>query len=271
MDGTAIAETERTEIEASHAIFEAAPSEITSELGLRSEFWDDSHFSMARGCDSAVFNRLHLPNGAAAGDQRIARAVAAFREAGVAHFFVQVPPCDAVAETERQARAARLKPYRRAWVKFWRKAEPVSAPDTQLHIVAVDETNADAWGAVTARNFGMSDVMGRWFAAMARTPRWHACMSLDGDTPVGGGVFYVASDDTAWFGMGSTSPAARGRGGQTALLARRINDAATLGVRWMVVETGAAIPGEPQTSYDNIERAGFRAIYARPNWGEASD
>jgi hypothetical protein len=43
-----------------------------------------------------------------------------------------------------------------------------------------------------------------------------------------------------------------------------------LGARWMVVETGAAIAGEPQTSFHNIERAGFRAVYERPNWSEAA-
>ena len=263
-----IAETERTEIEASHAIFEAAPADTVAELGLRSEFWDDAHFSMARGYPSPVFNRLHLPNGAMDNDVRIARAIANFRDAGVTRFLVHAPPCDGAAHMERQARAAGLGPYRRGWMKFWRAAEIVEAPASELRIVPVDDANAHAWGVVTARNFAMPDAMVAWLTAMARAPRWHACLSLDGDTPVGGGVFYRASDDTAWFGMGSTSAQARGRGGQTAMLARRINDASALGLRWMVVETGAAVPGEPQTSYHNIERAGFTALYERPNWGE---
>jgi hypothetical protein len=50
------------------------------------------------------------------------------------------------------------------------------------------------------------------------------------------------------------------------LLSRRIRDALDLGVRMMVTETGEALEGEPQHSYRNIERFGFRGAYTRQNW-----
>jgi hypothetical protein len=71
-------------------------------------------------------------------------------------------------------------------------------------------------------------------------------------------------DNLAWLGMGTTLPGYRGRGMQRALLARRINDAADLGVKMLTIETlhaGAEEP--PNTSYRNVIRAGFLLVYLR--------
>lgn len=51
------------------------------------------------------------------------------------------------------------------------------------------------------------------------------------------------------------------------MLAARIAKAAELGCRLMATTTGEAVEGDPQHSYSNIERAGFRAAYTRANFG----
>jgi hypothetical protein len=70
----------------------------------------------------------------------------------------------------------------------------------------------------------------------------------------------------AWIDFASTLPGYRGRGGQAALLARRIADGAALGCKWLVVETAEATPEKPAPSYRNMRRYGFEVAYVRPNY-----
>ncbi len=58
----------------------------------------------------------------------------------------------------------------------------------------------------------------------------------------------------------------RRKGGQSALLARRIADAAKYGARQAVTETGVPQEGQPAPSYRNILGSGFTVAYGRPNW-----
>jgi len=76
----------------------------------------------------------------------------------------------------------------------------------------------------------------------------------------------VIEDGIAELGIGATLEAARGRGCQTALLHRRIGDAAEAGCHTLLVETGERVPDRPSASYRNILKAGFDEAYLRPNW-----
>lgn len=72
--------------------------------------------------------------------------------------------------------------------------------------------------------------------------------------------------DVGWLGIGGVLPAHRRRGGQAALLAHRIAEAARLGARAVVTETGVPQPGQPAPSYRNIIASGFEVTHVRPNW-----
>jgi hypothetical protein len=50
------------------------------------------------------------------------------------------------------------------------------------------------------------------------------------------------------------------------LLAARIDAARAAGAISLATETGERVPGEPDQSYRNIVRAGFREAYLRANW-----
>jgi hypothetical protein len=261
-----VGELERTEIEATHAMFAAAPAAAASALGMASEQWDDAHFSMVHAVDHPVFNRLQLPNPPAPDDDRVARAVQRFRDAGLRRFLIQHLPGDETGE--RLARAQGLVPGRRNWIKLWRGPEFVTPPQTTLRIERAGSDDAERWLDVTLRAFAMPDAMRPWLAGLPHHEGFRTYFAFDGDEPVGAGVLYLASDSTAWLGMGGTLPQARGRGGQSAVLARRIADAIDAGARWMISETGAPVEGEPQTSFANMQRLGFQAAYERINWGE---
>ena len=82
---------------------------------------------------------------------------------------------------------------------------------------------------------------------------------------VGGAAMFLA-EGRAWLGIGAVQAGARRRGGQGALLARRIGDGLASGARWFATETGKPLAGEPHPSFSNIQRAGFAIAYERANW-----
>ena len=116
----------------------------------------------------------------------------------------------------------------------------------------------------------MSEAARPWLASLVDRPEWHLYMSFfAGDTPAGTGAMFVCSG-AAWLDLGSTLPAYRGRGGQGVVLRRRIRDALDLGCRTLLTTTGEEAEGDPQHSYKNIVRAGFRPVYVRENFVLAS-
>jgi len=70
----------------------------------------------------------------------------------------------------------------------------------------------------------------------------------------------------AWLGFGATTEGYRRRGGQSAMFARRLQDARDAGCRLAITETGEESADDPNPSYHNMLRAGFQLAYARRNW-----
>ena len=93
-------------------------------------------------------------------------------------------------------------------------------------------------------------------------------MAWAGDEPAGCGALYV-EPPLAWLGMAATRPTHRRQGAQSAVLLARVEAARALGADALFTETGAAAGDGPGPSYRNIQRAGFRESYLRPNWQSA--
>ena len=104
--------------------------------------------------------------------------------------------------------------------------------------------------------FDLGDAARPWIARLPQAPGWTVVLACDGATPVAAGAMFVAGE-VAWLDFMSTSPAARGRGAHTALLAMRLRLARQRGCRAALTCTGEAVPGDPQRSYANILKAGF--------------
>jgi hypothetical protein len=148
------------------------------------------------------------------------------------------------------------------WQKFERGLEPYEAR-TELRIG--EARRAGEFGPTVAAAFGAPPPVGTWLDALAGRPGWHVFVAYDGERPVGGGALF-ASGGTGWFGIAGTLPEARGRGGQGALFAARIERARELGLDLLVTETGVPRDGEPGPSYRNMLRVGFEPTYVRPNY-----
>ena len=74
------------------------------------------------------------------------------------------------------------------------------------------------------------------------------------------------AEGVGYLGFAATLPEHRGKGGQNALLAERIEHAREAGCDVVVTETGELREELPSNSYRNILRAGFTEVAVRANW-----
>jgi hypothetical protein len=152
-----------------------------------------------------------------------------------------------------------------AWMKFFRPCAEPSEVSTDLDIRVAGKDCGEAFAVVVTDGYGLSPELRPWLAALPGRENWICVLAYLDDLPVGAGAAYL-DGDCAWLGFGATLSVFRHRGSQSAILARRLKEAADRGARLAVVETGEWVPGTPSRSYRNILRAGFREAYLRENY-----
>ena len=152
------------------------------------------------------------------------------------------------------------------WMKFARDAAPPEfAEPPGVKVFEVDEGEGEGFSAIVAEGFGLPVWAGTLFYDLPGREGWRCYVAAIDGRAVGSAAM-LTGGGIAEFGLAATLESARGRGCQTALLRRRIADAAAAGCRTLFVETGERLPNRPSASYRNILRAGFREAYLRPNW-----
>jgi GNAT superfamily N-acetyltransferase len=152
------------------------------------------------------------------------------------------------------------------WTKFVGPATDRPEAQTALRIERVE--NGDAFGAAAAGGFEIPDLFREWLALLPARDGWHCFVAFEGDEPAGAGALYVTGK-IGWLGIGATVPEHRGKGAQSALIAKRIEAAAELGCEVVVSETGKPIDGRAGPSYRNLVRAGLEPVYVRPSFQRA--
>lgn len=219
----------------------------------------------APSIDMLLFNRV-LGCGLTAPVARdsLITLVARLRSSGHQNFGVQVSPSALPPEVPEWLAAEGLLPRDR-WTKVIRDAEPATPVRTELRIEPVERRDASVFATVAISGFGMPVEWQPWLAALVGRPQWHTYVAYAGSEPVGAAALYVHRD-VGWLGVASTLPAARRRGAQGALMARRIEDGRALGCRWFVTETGEETSERPNPSFRNMLRAGFQVAYHRQNY-----
>jgi hypothetical protein len=154
---------------------------------------------------------------------------------------------------------------RTRWAKCWRAAAEPPVVATDLRIDEVGPAARDAFGSIVEAVFGFPPVVTPLAMTLVGRAGWHVYLGYDGDQAVSAAAMRV-DGKVAWLGFGATLEAARGRGGQSAMFARRIADARDLGCRLVITETGEDTPEDPNPSLHNMLRTGFQIAYLRPNW-----
>lgn len=153
-----------------------------------------------------------------------------------------------------------------AWMKFVRDVHPprFPAPDG-VEVIEMGSPDEEPFGTIAAVGFGLPAWGAEFFAHLPGKEGWRCYVAkVEGEAQ--GCAAMLIEDGLAEFGVAATLEAARGRGCQTALLRRRILDAAEAGCHTLFVETGERVPDRPSASYRNILKAGFEEAYLRPNW-----
>ena len=151
------------------------------------------------------------------------------------------------------------------WAKVYRPlTSPVTIP-TELRIACIGRDLASTFATVACRAFGMPAHLQPWLAQSIGQPGWRHYLAFDQDVPVATGALFVR-DQIGWLGLGSTLPSHRRRGAQGALMALRMQDAAHAGCDWIITETGEDRPEQPNPSFHNMMRTGFKVAYLRPNY-----
>jgi hypothetical protein len=256
---------ERLERRTISDLHDAAPAAARAALGLRRETIGTALVSIATGGGDILLNRtIGLGVETQADRATVQAIVARYRDAGVGRYFLHLHPRARPAELRGWIEDAGLVPAR-AWMKVHRGTDDVPAPHSDLSVREIAPEHAEVFGLIAARCFGLDDSVAALPAGLAGCPGWRLYMSFDGDTPAGTGAMLV-DGDSAWFDWGATLPEFRGRGGQRAVLCRRLHDALASGCRHLFTTTGEAVPGDAQHSYRNIERVGFRPVLSRPNF-----
>lgn len=243
----------------------AAPEETRQRLGLRLKKVGTALVSVATRDPNILLNRT-IGLGVEAPDtpETVKGIVSRYADKGVGRYFLHLHPEARPPELRDWVKKAGLSRYR-GWVKFHRDTIPPPDLTSELRVRHIGAEHAMDFGRIAAQSFDLSEEAAPLIAALADRPGWHLYMSFAGDEPAGTGAMFVR-DGVAWLDWAATLPAYRGRGGQGVVLCQRIRDALDLGCRGLLTTTGEAVEGDPQHSYRNIERVGFRPIYTRENF-----
>lgn len=250
-------------------IWESVPAEVAAEHGMELREFGAIQASIVRDLREVPLLNLVLGAPEANGDD-LGYAVAWVEEHGVSAYVPVTPGLGGSAAAETWLREHDFeRTY--SWMKFVRDPHPPRFPTPDgvevIELAAVDE---EPFGAIAAVGFGLPAWAAEFFAHLPEQEGWRCYVARVGGKAQACAAMLV-EEGIAEFGVAATLEEARGRGCQTALLHRRICDAAEAGCHTLFVETGERVPSRPSASYRNILRAGFEEAYLRPNWQRSGD
>ena len=246
-------------------VWDSVPAEVAHRRGI-----ERRDFGPIQGVivgDLAEVGMLNLLLGAAEDPtgENLAAAIEWTAPRGVSPFVPVTPGLPGSAAAEAWLREHGFgQAY--AWMKFVRDTHPPRFPVPDgVEVLELTAPDQEPFGTIAAIGFGLPAWAAEFFAHLPGREGWHCYVAkVDGEAQACGAM--LTDGGIAEFGIAATLQQARGRGCQTALLHRRIRDAAGAGCQTLFVETGERVPDRPSASYRNILRAGFEEAYLRPNW-----
>lgn len=129
-------------------------------------------------------------------------------------------------------------------------------PAPTVRVERIDRSLAELYGMTHAVAFGLPLTERTLASTAIGQPGWHHYLAYEGPEAVGVAAMY-ADGRSALFAGSATVRSRRGGGAQTALITRRIADAAELGCARVLAETVAPAGSPPPPAVDNLLRAGF--------------
>jgi ribosomal protein S18 acetylase RimI-like enzyme len=226
------------------------------------------------GVPSTMLNRLFIGGERSGCDQpgadAVARVLERFAARGAQSFFVHLARDATTPAVLAVLRAHGVERYPRAWIKLARAPGPLPEPEHRCELAIREATLHDsaAFAELVVRCHDTAPQAAPVLAALVKRPRWHVYVACDGAHPVAAGALVVLGD-VGYLSFGATDAAYRKRGAQRALLDKRMRVAFALGCRWVFSDTGEALAGQPNPSFDNMRRLGLEPIARRENYAPA--
>lgn len=260
--------SEKIEREALVSLHYCCTSDKKQDIGLDLVEVDDCIAACATNDPSILLNRaLGLGIGREITSQAIKNVAEVYSSRGIKNYFMHIYE-DMLTEQAKKLLGSPEFVKKRGWMKFVSdKIEPREAK-TDLRVELIGTENALDFGTVVCKAFGMSDISIPLMAGLAADDRWKLFVTYEGETPAGAGALFI-HDKMGWFEWGATLPQFRRRGSQAAIMASRLKLSEELGCKYIFTETGEAVEGDPQHSYKNILKAGFRESVLRQNFAPA--
>ena len=184
-------------------------------------------------------------------------------------YAIQIPP-ELMNDEKIELLKERNYNYVNSWVTFYRDTSPIESRGTDLDIREVTKENASDFAYMLNEVFGFPHEFDGVISSTVGTEPWINFMAFDGSKPAGSAGICITGE-TAYLSFANVLPEYRRRGIQGELLKRRIDTARERGVKWVFVDTGEDSEENPNPSYWNILRSGFRLMYNRPNYVRIND
>ncbi len=255
------------EAQAYASMYEFASPEAAERYGIRVRQIGSATARQFAAIDFTLFNAvIGLGLTEPATTEMVDEIIDFYRPAGVS-FVIQLSPFAQPAELPQWLEARGFQ-ARDRWPKMYRAVQDPPSITTDIEIRQIGPKDADAFAETALAGFEMplfAHPLLEILKPTVGTPNWRHYLGYDGGRPVSTSALFI-HNDVGGCGIGSTLPAYRRRGAQGAMFARRIGDAAAVGCRWIITETGEDTPERPNPSYHNMVRTGFQLAYMRPNY-----
>jgi hypothetical protein len=266
------ADIEHIEAEAWAQLHLALPAAFRSQVGCQVTRYGAALSVRTAGADVASGNRtIGLGFEPELTEDQLSEIISSYAAAGIRRWLLEWSP-------EAQPRAAETWFAREGarpmtpTVKLWRNlSQGVPAVgQSAVVVVEIDKANARTFQETVAEALGVPRIMAPVVRSTIGHEHWHFYLALEGERAIAGAAMFVRGEG-AWFGLSATIPSDRERGAQTALLARRLRDAAALGCAWVSADTQPETAARPNPSFRNMRRAGMDILYSRPKYLFVSD
>ena len=245
--------------------YHSAPGEIVEKCGIKIFPVGGVDGTIASRIDILAFNRVIGLGINEPIDERIIDIILNKIEADkVKRFFIQVHP-EVYSDDIRKLLVSKNFYHYNNWVRLVRDNSPAKKIRIKLNIRRIEAGESKSFAKIVTDAFGWPEKLVDWIAAPVERKNWHHYIAYDNNVPVATAAFYL-SGEYAWFDFAATHPQQRGKGAQSAVLFRRIEDCRALGVKRMIVETSEQTSEKESPSYRNVLKSGFKEAYKRPNF-----
>ncbi|MDP9145050.1 MAG: GNAT family N-acetyltransferase [Actinomycetota bacterium] len=260
-----VADLERAELKAWGALYRDATPAASGACGLGIRDFPPAAAMWMSKIDVLACNRVVGLGLDQTPDRKVIKEiVATYDQAMVPRFFVQLAPLVTVGPTITALTDLGFVPYNN-WVRLVRDASPPGPIPTKVRVEQIDAARAGDFARILCDGFGWNADLAVAVEGVVGRPGWRCYLAFDGDRPVATAAL-VVDGRIGWLSFAATLPEARGLGGHTALLGRRILDARAAGCEVLCVETAEETQEKEAPSYRNVLRAGFEVGYVRPNY-----